>query len=199
MAEHPAGRSTVADRPREVSDVHEVDLVLSGDRVRRRAEDDEEDQDLGSRPGSGSAVPVYAGIAGVVAALGALDQALKQQGLTLAQLTIGAGPLSGSLVANWPLCAMLALLAYLAFQKWSRREAWDRRQARKRDEAAEAQVRALRLVATRLDQVRQEVHAVRGELVAVREDHGRRLSRLEEDFADIRADRRRGRQPSATA
>lgn len=116
----------------------------------------------GSGPGAGT---VLAG-GGIVAALGAIDQALQAHGMTLADLTMRSGPVLGGLIANGWLVALAIIGGLWVHAKWAedRRERitdreWARARAAAQDRHARAQVRAIRAVA-------EEITAIRGDLAA---------------------------------
>jgi hypothetical protein len=127
---------------------------------------------------------------GVVGALGFVDQWLQQHGTTLADLTMKSGPLSGSLVANWPLVLLACVALWWAADKWreDRRERvtdrkWARQRAAAQDEHARRQVNAIRAVA-------EEIVQVRTELTARHDGLEHRVGAVEREVRDLR-----GRMP----
>lgn len=107
-------------------------------------------------------VPRVAAGTGLLAALGLLDQWLQQHGTTLADLTMRSGPLSGSLVANWPIVLLGVAALWWVSDKWQedrRERAQDRKIALQRaavqDHHARRQVRAIRAVAEEIVALRE--------------------------------------------
>lgn len=119
---------------------------------------------------------------GVFGVLTALDQWLKANGVTLADLTMNSGPLSGGLVANGSLIALGLFTLWWLSQRWREHVARSDARAAAQDRNSRAQVRAIRAVA-------DEIVAVRGDLAAqaaIARDHAGRLDAVERDVRDLR-------------
>jgi hypothetical protein len=188
--EHPA-RSNVLEQVGE-----EVDLSEHGDLVSARPVSGPLPTPAPAPdPGverSTSSVQI-AGLGGLGVLFVTLDQALKSSGKTLADLTINSGPLSGALVANWPIVFSVAWLA------WSLRR-WYLDQRRREGERNARQDAAQATQAHQLRRIARSVDGLRAAFLQTADDHDRRLARCEGELDALLGERvpngrRRGTPP----
>ena len=123
-----------------------------------------------------------AGLGGLGVLFVTMDQALKASGKTLADLTINSGPLSGALVANWPIVFSVAWLAW-SLRRWylDQRKREAERNARQ-DAAQATQAHQLRRIARSVD-------GLRAAFLQTADDHDRRLARCEGELDALLGER----------
>lgn len=132
-------------------------------------------------PTRGQSTGVVVG-GGVFAVLTALDQWLKANGVTLADLTMNSGPLSGGLVANGSIVILGLFMLWWASQRWREHVTRSDLRAAAQDRNSRNQVRAIRAVADEVAGLRSEVATQ----AAIARDHAGRLDAVERDVKDLR-------------
>lgn len=145
------------------------------------------------QPRGPSAGTIAAG-SGAIALFAGLNQWLQQNGVTLADLTMNSGPLSGSLVANWPVVLLGAWALWVATRRWHEHVAWTHLRAITQDLNSCRQVKAIRAVADEITGLRTEMATQ----AAIARDHAGRLDAVERDVRELRGrvpERRRSAQP----
>ena len=143
-------------------------------------------------PGKASGVGQVVAGTGLAGLVLAADQALQQHGTTLADLTMKSGPLVGSLVANWPLVALVAWAVLRAKKRWDDHVTWGHHRATAQDNHARAQVRAIRAVA-------DEIIAVRGDLAVQAAAHHTLSGRVDAVEREVRQLREQLPEPRRAA